>query len=171
MDFELQADPVGLMDLATAAKSFGVTRQAFHRWNVRPVRVQGTRRLYDFAAVLENRLQHADDADRSPDDTERDRLQARFDLLTEQLEAQRIRNQKARTQYATHEHAEAALRASVDAAGAIIQTIPTGILESIPKASPARQVIVAAADEAVAALHAAAMETPDLETGTATGYT
>ena len=169
-EFQLEAEQIGLMTLATAAKSFDVTRQAFHRWGVKPVRAQGTTKLYDLASVLSNRLQHAE-ADRTPDDAERDRLQSRADLLIEQIEGQRIRNRQARTQYARHEHAEAALRASVDAAGEIIGTIPAAILESIPKASPARKVIVASVDEAVAALQAAGLETPDLDTGTTPGYT
>ena len=169
--FNLTAPPSHLMDLDTAARSFGVTRQAFHRWNVRPVRIEGTRRLFDFASVIENRLQAAGDADRTPDDAERDRLQARVDLLTEQLEAQRIRNRKARTQYARHEHAAAALQATVAAAAKVIETIPPAILKANAKTHQAGPVIAAGVDEAVAALRGAVIESGEPEAGSTEVYT
>lgn len=169
-DFQLEAPPIGLMDLGTASRSFDVSRQAFHAWSVRPVRVQGTRRLYDLASILENRLQHAGEADRCPDDADRDRLQARVDLLTEQNEAQRIRNEQLRRQYARYDHAEVALRTCMDRAAEIIQTIPAAIFDAAPAAEPARQIVEASVDDAARALRSAILKSTDADTGTTEVY-
>ena len=169
-DFRLEAPRAGLMTLAVAAQSFNITRQCFHRWDVRPVRVQGTRRLYDLASVIQNRLEHAAEADQTPEDLDQGRLQARIDLLIEQIEGQRIQNDRARTQYARRDHAEAALSASMDAAASIIEKIAPAIFEAIPKAEPARQVVEASVDDAASALRGAVLKLSDSDTGTAESY-
>lgn len=169
--FTLTAPPSHLMDLETTACSFHVSRQSFHRWNVQPVRVEGTKRFYDFASVIENRLKAAADGDRTPDDAELDRLQARSDLLVEQLEAQRIKNRRARTQYAKHEDVAAALQATVEAAAQVLETIPSKILDANAKTHQASPVIAAGVEEAVAALRAAVIESGESGTGSTEVYT
>lgn len=153
--FQLEPAPVGLMTLATAAKSFGVTRQAFHRWNVQPVRVDGTRRLFDMASVLRNRLDHAEQADRTVEDAELDRYQARIDLLTEQIEHQRLRNQAQRQRYAHHDVGEWAVRCSLDTAARIIEDIPSRVLSVTDKIAGAEPLLREETRKAAGMLRAA----------------
>jgi len=156
--FQLSAPPSHLMDLETAARSFGVTRQAFHRWNVAPVRAEGTRRLFDFAAVLDNRLHAAQDAD-TPADSEIDRLQARIDLLREQIEHQRIRNESQAAEYVPAGAAESALQAIMAGMSEVVGMIPDDLASEFPKVQPARELIDREIRRCIEALHAAKLET------------
>ena len=160
--FQLSAPPSHLMDLETAARSFGVTRQAFHRWNITPVRAEGTRRLFDFAGVLDNRLQAAQDAD-TPADSEIDRLQARIDLLREQIEHQRIRNEAQAAEYVPAAAAESALRAVMAGIGEIVSKIPDDLAGEFPKVQPAKELIERETRRCIKTLHAAELETLQTE--------
>lgn len=168
--FELTAPPAGLLTLDQAARSFGVTRQAFHRWNVQPVRVQGTRRLYDLAAVLQNRIEHAAEADRTPEDAEIDRYQARIDLLTEQLEHQRLKNQAQRQRYAHNAVGEWVLSHLMDQAARILEGIPAAVLEASPKATDAETLLTDEAGKAGEILRRAEIE-HEPDTGNGERYT
>lgn len=156
--FQLEPTPVGLMTLATAAKSFGVSRQAFHRWCVKPVRVQGTRRYYDLAAVIENRLEHAESADRTPEHAEIERYQARLDLLTEQLENQRLKNQAQRQRYAPGIVGEWVVANAMQTAARIIQRIPAAVLEVSDKIVSAESLLIEEAKKAGDVLRSAEIE-------------
>ena len=160
--FELTAPACHLMDLETAARSFGVTRQAFHRWNVTPVRIEGTRRLFDFASVIENRLQAAQDA-ATPADAEIDRLQARIDLLREQIEAQRLRNAEAEAEYIPAGGAAAALGALMTGVAGVLRHIPGDLLTEFPNLEPAGDNIGREIGRAIERIRAAAIETGDPE--------
>jgi len=160
--FQLSAPSSHLMDLETAARSFGVTRQAFHRWNVTPVRAEGTRRLFDLAGVLDNRLQAAREAD-TPADSEVDRLQARIDLLKEQIERERIRNEDTAAEYVPAGAAESALRALMAGITEIVSAIPDDLDAQFPKVRPARELIDREARRCIDALCAAELERLETE--------
>ena len=155
---QLSAPPGHLMDLQTVAQSFGVSRQALHRWDVTPVRVEGTRTLFDFAAVLDNRLQAARNSD-TPADSEIDRLEARIALLREQIEHQRIRNQDTRAEYVPHLAAESAMRAIMAGIAEIVSRIPDDLDTEFPKVRAARELIDRQTQRSIEALRAAELET------------
>jgi len=156
--FQLSAPPSHLMDLETAARSFGVTRQAFHRWNVAPVRAEGTRRLFNFAAVIDNRLQAAQEAN-TPADAEIDRLEARIALLREQIEHQRIRNQDTASEFVPAGAAESAMRAILSGIAEIVSRIPDDLDTEFPKVRAARELIDRQTQRSIEALRAAELET------------
>lgn len=168
--FELTPPPAGLLTLDQAARTVGVSRQAFHRWQVRPVRTQGTEKLFDLACILENRLAAATESDRSPEDAEIDRLRARCDLLTEQLEHQRLKNQAQRQRYAPGPVGEWVLRHSMDQAARCLEGIPAAVLEVTDKTDGAESLLIEETRKAGAVLRAAAIE-PASDSGSPEVYT
>ena len=160
--FTLTAPSCYLMDTDTCARSFHVSRQAFHKWSIQPVRIEGTRRLFDFAAVLRNRLEAAQEAD-TPADSEIDKLQARIDLAREQIERERIRNADAAAEYVPAGAAESALRALMAGVSEILTTIPNELNKEFPKIRPARELIERETRRCIQALYAAELETLEYE--------
>ena len=161
-EFALTAPPSHLFDLETMAESMGLTRQGFHAWHVQPVRIEGRRRLFDFASVLENRLQAAQDDD-TPADAEIERLQARCDLLREQIEAQRLRNAEDEREYIPAGGAAAALAALMAGLADVIRKLPGDVRDELPKIEPAEDLIRGQIERAADALRSACIEPPESE--------
>jgi len=129
-----------LMTLEEAAQACGVSRQGFHSWQVRPVRVEGKNKFFDLASIVRNRVQ-AQQSARTPDDAECDRLSARLRLLRERIERERIQADQARERYCTRLEAEAVLAAFRDCAERILRQLPDRIHSEFPETAKANDLI------------------------------
>lgn len=156
-DFRLEAPAPHLMTLSEMARSFGVSRQSFHAWGIQPVRKAGSRSLYNFASVLQNRLAAAQETE-TPDESEIDKLQARIDLLREQIERQKIFNEDAAAEYVPTGEAESALRALMTGVADVLSKIPADLCNEFPKVRPARALIEQETRRCTRALHEARLE-------------
>ena len=132
-DFQLQApNHEHLLTVQQAAASCGVSRQALHGWRVQPARVEGTRKLYTLASILDNRLSAARAA-RSPADADRERIEARISLLTAQIERERVLADQAAAQYAHRAEALEVIEAAFERARSVITNLPDALLSEHPK--------------------------------------
>jgi len=156
--FELQPpNTSGLLSLELAAKSCGVSRQAFHAWSVEPARVDGSRKLFDLASIIRNRLE-AERAARTPADQESERLAARLALLRERIERERIATAEALARYCDRPEAETALAAVLDAAASILEGLPARLAHDFPEIEPARALVDREIVKAAAALRSATLD-------------
>lgn len=139
--FSLSPQNAGhVLTLQEAAESCGVSRQAFHGWGVKPERVQGTVKLFTMAAILDNRLRAARQA-QSPAETDRDRLEARRSLLLANVERERVLLAQAHERYAPVEFAQRAVSDALALAVEVLERLPTALLESHPKIAGAQALI------------------------------
>ena len=161
-DFRLESPAAHLMTLSEMARSFNVSRQGFHAWGIQPVRKAGSRSLYNFANVLQNRLAAAQEAD-TPADSEVDRLQARIDLLREQIERQKIFNEDAAAEYVPTGAAEDALGALMTGVADVLNRIPDDLCNEFPKVRPARALLDQETRRCIRALHEAKLESRERE--------
>ena len=159
---ESPGNPNGLRDLTTMAASCGVSRQAFHRWQIEPEAAEGKRRLFSLAAVLDNRLNAAQQAS-TPADAELDRLDARAALLQEQIEAARIRNVEDAARYVPADAAADALAAILAGVAGVVERITDDVLAEFPDLEPKRDLIETEIGKATAALQSVRIETDNPE--------
>jgi phage terminase Nu1 subunit (DNA packaging protein) len=110
------------------AKSLGVTVSAFARWEVEPVARIGKHVYYDVRAVLNNRLEKADQAGNTGDiDAERLRL------TRAQAEGQEIKNELAKGKTAPMEIITLSLSTVAGAASGILDSLPLNIKRKFPE--------------------------------------
>jgi phage terminase Nu1 subunit (DNA packaging protein) len=112
------------------AKSLGVTVSAFARWEVEPVARIGKHAYYDVRAVLNNRLEKADQAGNTGDiETERLRL------TRAQAEGQEIKNELAKGRIAPIEIITQSLATVAGATAGILDSLPLNMKRQYPELS------------------------------------
>ena len=158
---EAQNNSPPTRSLQVMAESAGVSRQSFHRWQVQPEALDGKQKRFTLAAVLENRLQAAQRSS-TPAEAELERLDARADLLSEQIEAQRIRNAEAEAEALPAPAVAAVVAAVLDQTAQIIEHLPNDMLDENPRLAQARGDIEVQVGKAASILRAEA-QSPEQE--------
>jgi len=157
----------GLRDLTTMASSCGVSRQTFHRWGIEPDSIEGKRRLFSLSAVLGNRLKAARQAS-TPAEAELDRLDARASLLSQQIEAARIRNAEAAGEYVPADAAADAMAAILTGVASVVEEITSDVLCEFPDLETERKLFDSEIRKASEALLSARIEAEQPEEEAAT---
>tara|TARA_R110002049_G_scaffold309283_1_gene520076 strand:+ start:5700 stop:6209 length:510 start_codon:yes stop_codon:yes gene_type:complete len=120
---------------STAAKSCGVSCQAFTKWGVKPVAKIGRETFYLLSDVLANRLEHqAENLKPAYDDPNASELEKqRIRLTRAQADNLELKNEIARNEVAPIELLTYTLSNGATQIAAILGSIPLNIKRQIPR--------------------------------------
>lgn len=123
------------MNQTQAAKSCGISTQAFVKWSVKPVAKIGRENFYTFRDILDNRLAHqAENHNSSYEDSDGGELEReRIRLTRAQAENLELKNEIARSEVAPIELLTHAISNGATQIAAILGSAPLNIKRQIPR--------------------------------------